>query len=284
MNAGKQPNGDTGSAEDLPRPLGEHFAELRRRVIISIAAVAVAAATCWACFDIVNAAVLRPLRLVRQRLADRLAAPEEALVPLRPPTLRPTEGFMYVVKLGFAVGLLLASPIVLYQAWMFVAPGLMRRERRIVRPVFMFGALFFAAGAMMAYFWVVPAALYYLAWIDCRLGFVPTWRPAEYSSFLVNLLLVFGLAFELPLVMAAVGFAGLVQPRRLLRPIRYMIAAAFVLGAVLTPPDVASQLMMAVTLIALYALGVAFAHIGYRYSAHGRLDGTDETREKSDGS
>lgn len=272
-------------SEDTPRPLGEHFGEMRRRLLISAGTVVLAAAVTWSQLDHVNRLVLRPLHQAGSRLVvkfglpdreDLATHPNKPSILVMPPTFKPTEGFVYAVKLGILVGILAATPIILFQIWAFVAPGLTRRERRIIRPVFLFGAFFFLAGAAMAYYWVVPTALYYLAWVDWWLGFHSMWRIAEYSAFLISLLLVFGLAFELPLVMCAIGFAGLIRPSAFLRPIRYVIAAAFVLGAVLTPPDVSTQIMMATTLIGLYFLGVGFAKVGYHYSEAGRREKQEE--------
>ena len=164
---------------DTPIPLGEHFGELRRRLLISAAVVAVVTGVTLSQIDKVSKLVLRPLHKAAERLVVRFeplkledleepfARPEEPTILFsRPPTFRPTEGFVYAVKLGLLVGLLLSTPIILYQLWGFIAPGLTRRERRIIRPVFLFGAFFFLAGIAMAYYWVIPTALYYLAYFD----------------------------------------------------------------------------------------------------------------------
>ena len=252
-------NVPSGGNSDSPRPLAAHLAELRTRIVVSLVSTAIATAAAWWQYPLLFRLVKRPLEAAAMRLPVEPVL--QAWAPLEP--------FMFVLKLGIVSGLVLASPVLLFETWMFLRPGLTAREKRVLAPIFALGLLFFIAGAAAAYFWVAPTALYYLASFAAKSGILYNLRLSEYTSFLINLLLAFGIAFELPLVMLGLSASGILAPTAFMRPIRYVIAGAFVIGALLTPPDVVTQIIMAVMLIALYFLGILFARIGYRASLWG---------------
>jgi len=252
-------NVPSGGNSDSPRPLAAHLAELRTRIVVSLVSTAIATAAAWWQYPLLFRLVKRPLEAAAMRLPVEPVL--QAWAPLEP--------FMFVLKLGIVSGLVLASPVLLFETWMFLRLGLTAREKRVLAPIFALGLLFFIAGAAAAYFWVAPTALYYLASFAAKSGILYNLRLSEYTSFLINLLLAFGIAFELPLVMLGLSASGILAPTAFMRPIRYVIAGAFVIGALLTPPDVVTQIIMAVMLIALYFLGILFARIGYRASLWG---------------
>ena len=257
----KEPSSDT-ERNDPPRPIGEHLSELRWRVIAIICTVAAATAAAWWQYALLLGIVERPLRQAAARLG--IAATLQ--------TFSPAEAFVFVMKIGVIAGLVFSSPMILYQLWAFVEPGLTRRERGVLMPVFVLGLFFFLAGAALAYFWVAPAALYYLSLVARNVGVLYNLRLSEYTEFLVDLMLAFGAAFELPLVMLGLSAGGIAAPSAFARPWRLVVVGAFVIGAILTPPDVISQIVMAAVLIGLYCLGIAFAKIGWKRSSRSALD------------
>ena len=136
-------------------------------------------------------------------------------------------------------------------------------ERGALVPIFWLGLLFFLAGAAVCYFWVLPTAITYLVQVTMWTGSALKTRLGEYASFVTGLLVAFGLAFEMPLVMLALARTGIVSPARMFAKWRHVTVGAFVVGAFLTPPDYVTCAMMAVCLIGLYALGLLFAYVSY---------------------
>lgn len=156
------------------------------------------------------------------------------------------------------VSCLLALPIVLSQVWAFVAPGLYPKERRLLAPL-IFGTVFcFALGAWLCRSYVLSRAFAFL--LENSAG-RPQIMVGDYLGFFVRLVCAFGIIFELPIVVFGLSVAGVVDHRQLIRAWRYVIVAAFVLAAVLTPPDAASQVLFALVLCLLYAVSVGIARV-----------------------
>lgn len=156
-------------------------------------------------------------------------------------------------------GLFFGTPIILYQLWAFIAPGLYKHEQRVVIPFVMATTLCFVGGAAFAYFLVLPNAFDFLLDYSINVGpqkLVPDINIEEYLDFVLKLLLGFGLAFELPTISAFLALLGLISHRALLTVWRYAIVGIFIVAAVLTPPDVYSQLLMAVPLLFLYGVSI----------------------------
>jgi len=152
-------------------------------------------------------------------------------------------------------GLLLASPVIFYQIWRFVAPGLYRHEKRVLLPFALLSSLFFLGGAAFGYFVVFPPAFaFLLGYSNDFLTPMPAVR--EYFTLCLKLLIAFGVVFELPIFMVLLARAGVVDVAFLRRNRRYAILLAFVIAAILTPPDVVSQLMMAGPIIILYEISI----------------------------
>jgi sec-independent protein translocase protein TatC len=229
----------------------DHLMELRSRLVVCLVALVVTSAAAWAFHEELFGLVRGPLDHYNA------SAPPEARVRFIGKEL--AEPFVFVMWLGIWGGLLLASPVIAWEAWRFVSPGLYRRERRVVLAAFVMGAFFFAGGAAFAYRFVMPAAVGFLAPYGAKLGAEMMLTLSGYLGFFVTLHAAFGLAFETPLVVLVLALFGVVTARGLLRRWKYAVAGAFILGAVLTPPDVASQVMMAGCLVALYLLSVVLA-------------------------
>ncbi len=228
---------------DAEMSIYEHLEELRRRLI-------------WAAVALFTAVV------VSFSFAD------DALEILTRPVgnlvmMRPSEGFFVHVRLSLWMGLILSSPMILYQLVAFVTPGLTRLERRILYVFLPAGLLFFAAGAAFGFFVIVPFVYRFF------LGFTSeSLRPFisvdSYVSFVTGLVIPFGMIFELPLVVVVLTFLGIITPRFLIRNRKYALLIVVVIAAFLTPPDVISQIMMAVPLMGLFELSILLSRIVYR--------------------
>ncbi len=194
----------------------------------------------------------------------RLLPPGSALIFTGYP-----EAFFLYLKLSFFAGLIEASPVIVYQLWTFVSPGLYEHERKSAVPFVLFSTLFFVCGLLFAYFIVFPVAFeFFLGYNSEHVTAVPA--IGEYFSFVMRLLLAFGLVFEFPVVMCLLAKMGLISVQFLKRNRKYAILCIFILAALLTPPDVASQLLMAVPLIVLYEFSIVLIWLMERRSASSR--------------
>ncbi len=222
----------------------DHLEELRSVVLQSLVAAAAGAAACWFFSARLLDLLVRPLRLAGQNVYFQ----------------QPAEAFVMRLKLAGAAGLLLVAPFVLWRVYRFVLPGLYRHERRVVTPVLTATVLLFYTGVAFAYVVMVPKVVAFMlgfgtAYMKPLIGIGP------YFSFVARLCLAFGLMFELPLVVLAFSLMGLVTPGQLWRGWRYALLIILFFSAVLTPPDVLSQLMMAGPVMLLYLGSVGVAHV-----------------------
>jgi sec-independent protein translocase protein TatC len=170
------------------------------------------------------------------------------------------EPFFVYLKVALVAGIFFTAPIIIYEIWAFIAPGLYVQEKRYVVPFVFFSSLLFLVGALFAYYVVCPFGFRFL------LGFAaPNIQPMlaikEYFSFSTKLLLAFGFVFQLPLFIVFLSKAGIVTPETLSRQRKYVILLIFAVAAFLTPPDVATQFMMAGPLLALFEIGIIMARI-----------------------
>lgn len=170
------------------------------------------------------------------------------------------EPFFVYLKVALVAGIFFSAPVILYEIWAFVAPGLYSHERRYVVPFVFFSSILFLLGTSFGYYIVCPYGFRFL------LGFAseniqPMLAIKEYFSFSTKLLLAFGFVFELPLFIVFLSKAGIVTPKGLSRQRKYAILVIFAVAAILTPPDVATQIMMAGPLIALFEVGIILAKI-----------------------
>ncbi len=228
-------------------PFTSHLEELRRRLIIAFVAVAIGFAASYGFKEQLFEILVRPLKMVM--------AEGDTLIFTNLP-----EAFFTYLKVSFLTGIGLASPVLIYQFWIFVAPGLYDKEKRLLLPIIFLSTLFFLGGALFGYFIVFPYGF------DFFLGFATeTIRPMpsmkEYLSFAAKLLLAFGIVFELPLAITFLAKLGLVTVPFLKKNRKYAILLFFVGSAILTPPDVVTQVMMAVPLMLLYEISILGARI-----------------------
>ena len=170
------------------------------------------------------------------------------------------EAFFTYLKVALLSGFMLAAPVVLYQFWMFVAPGLYQKERRLLIPIVFLSSVFFVGGALFGYFIVFPFGFkFFLGFASETIQALPSMK--EYLTFSAKLLLAFGLVFELPLVITFLAKLGIVSVDFLKKNRKYALILFFAGSAILTPPDVVTQIMMAVPLMLLYEISIIGARV-----------------------
>ena len=170
------------------------------------------------------------------------------------------EAFFTYLKVAFLSGFMLAAPVILYQFWMFVAPGLYQKEKRLLVPIVFLSSVFFVGGALFGYFIVFPFGFkFFLGFASETIKPLPSMR--EYLSFSSKLLLAFGLVFELPLIITFLAKLGLVSVDFLKKNRKYALILFFAGSAILTPPDVVTQIMMAFPLMLLYEISILGARV-----------------------
>jgi sec-independent protein translocase protein TatC len=239
---------------DAKMPLTAHLEELRWRVIKALIAVTVAFIATYNFADLLFAFLTRPL------LALNLAGADGDTVHLIGTGV--VEAFFTKLKVGLIAALFLASPVLLYQIWQFIAPGLYDTEKRYARPFVFFGTFFFLSGAWFCYSLVLPVGYRFFIAEYATIRVSPEIRISEYLSFTARMLLAFGVTFELPVITFFLARLGIVDHKMMLRSVRYAILVIFIVAAVLTPgPDIASQLLMAGPLLVLYAASIGVAYV-----------------------
>ena len=173
----------------------------------------------------------------------------------------PSEAIMAFLKIAVTFGILLASPVVLYQVWAFIFPALTQQERKFALPLFLTIVFFFLIGAVFAYFIVLPVVIQFAAGLFSNAGVGNLWSIDRYVGFAAGVMLGFGVAFELPIVMAFLSRIGVINAQGFREQQRYAVMCIFVASALLTPVDVLSMLLMAIPLILLYQLGIFLAFL-----------------------
>ena len=234
-------------AEEEKIPFTSHLEELRSRLIKCFIAIGVGFVAAYGFKETLFNILVRPLVKVMEH-GDHLIF-----------TGLP-EAFFTYLKVSLLAGLMLASPVVLYQFWMFVAPGLYQKERRLMAPVVILSSFFFIAGALFGYFIVFPWGFkFFLGFATESIRPLPSMK--EYLSFSAKMLLAFGLVFELPMVLTFLARLGIVSVDFLKRNRKYAVLIFFAGAAILTPPDVVTQIMMALPLMFMYELSIIGARI-----------------------
>jgi sec-independent protein translocase protein TatC len=253
-------------------PFLDHLEELRWRIIYSLIAVLVCVGIgLWLSieFDAIGVLARPILPLI----------PEHKLV-----YTHPSEGFTVILNASITIGLVLAAPVILYQAWSFLAPALHRHEKRVALGVLYAGVGLFVSGAALAYFIVVPLAL---PWLFGFAGpsLVPLITAEDYFSFIFAMVLTFGISFELPIIILALAALGIVTPQFLTKYRRHAIVLIVIIGAFLTPGDMVwTTIALAVPLYGLYELSVLAAYVIYRRRARRQQRDALEDSDGPDGS
>lgn len=246
---------DQAAIDATKAPLLDHLIELRRRLLWSLAALAVAFFGCLSVAKEIFGFLVQPLLVVGQ---NRLIYTQLF------------EAFFVEVKVALFGAFMLAFPVIATQIWRFIAPGLYSQEKRAVLPFLLATPVFFAAGAAAAYYIAVPVALRFLLGFQGDVGGVQQEAmPAvgNYLDFIMHFMLAFGIAALLPILLMLLERAGLVTLEQLTSVRRYMIVAAFGVAAIATPPDIVSMLLLAVPLCLLYELSLVAIRITRRRRA-----------------
>jgi sec-independent protein translocase protein TatC len=232
---------------DQKMPLTAHLEELRKRLIISFIALAVGFGISYGFKEKLFLFLSRPLE---EHLPEGSAL-QYIGIP---------EAFLTYLKLSLFGGLVIAMPVILYQLWRFVAPGLYEREKRYFIPFVFFSMIFFLGGASFCYYIVFPFVFrFFMSFSGGSLLAMPAIK--QYLSFATRLLIAFGLVFEMPIFFFFLGRVGLVSYKTLARQRRMAVVLVFVGAALLTPPDVVSQLMLAGPLMILFELSIQIVRI-----------------------
>jgi sec-independent protein translocase protein TatC len=233
---------------DVQMPFTSHLTELRSRLLKSVLALAVAFIACYAVVDDIFAVLAAPLRSLR---ISGLLLIGTAV----------TEAFFTKMKVSFAAAVILASPVLLWQLWQFIAPGLYEHEKRYTRSFVVFGSFFFIAGAAFCYRVVIEGGLGFLLARYEAIDIQPWLQVGDYLSLVSRLVLAFGAMFELPVLAFFLARVGIIDHRFLIRHSRYAIIAIALFAAVMTPPDLISQVLLMVPLTFLYLASIAVAYL-----------------------
>ncbi len=235
------------------QPFLTHLEELRDRLIHSAIAVGVGFVICYIFSDTLFGYLVKPLQ-------ESMPEGDRMIYTALP------EMFFTYVKTAFVAGLLLTSPYIFYQVWLFIAPGLYRKEKKLVFPFVFFSTILFVGGALFGYFIVFPFGFkFFMGFANEYIQAMPSVK--QYFSFAIKLLIAFGLVFELPVIIYFLTRLGLVTTDFLKKKRKYAILLTFVMAAVLTPPDVVTQTMMAFPLIILYEVGIIVSRLAVKKRA-----------------
>jgi len=231
-------------------PFMKHLEELRKRLIVSAIAIGVGFLISYAFKEQIFEVLMQPWIKAMPK------GHEAKLI-----YTAPHEAFFTYMKVSFIAGLGLAVPVILYELWRFIAPGLYENEKRYLVPVVFFSSVFFLGGAMFGYFFVFPVGFQFFASFASD-TITPMVSTKEFLTFSVRLLLAFGFVFELPIFAFFLARLGLISAQFLRRQRKIAIVLIFIIAGVLTPgPDVFSQLLMAGPLLVLYELSVLICHM-----------------------
>ncbi|WP_233978455.1 Sec-independent protein translocase subunit TatC [Pectobacterium versatile] len=246
-------------ADEETQPLISHLIELRKRLLNSIICVlAVFISLVYFANDIyqlVSAPLIEQLPAGASMIATDVASP-----------------FFTPIKLTMIVSVFVAAPLVLYQVWAFVAPALYKHERRLMMPLLVSSSLLFYSGMAFAYFVVFPLAFGFFA-KTAPVGVLIATDINNYLDFVMALFMAFGVSFEVPVAIVLLCWSGVVTPEDLKKKRPYILVGAFVVGMLLTPPDVFSQTLLAIPMYLLFEIGVFFARF---YVGKGRRAETEE--------
>ncbi len=237
----------TDAEHDIERPLITHLLELRARLLRAAAGLLLVLLCLLPFANTLYGLLAQPL-LAKLPAGGQLIATQVA------------SPFFAPLKLAFFLALLLAMPWMLYQAWAFVAPGLYQREKRLALPLLGSALLLFYAGCAFAFFLVLPMVFGFLTKVTPA-GVAMMTDISAYLDFVLVMFLAFGLSFELPVALVLLTLLGWVTPARLREGRGYAVVENFVIAAVVTPPDVVSQLMLAIPMCLLYEAGILAARL-----------------------
>ncbi|MCP4726552.1 MAG: twin-arginine translocase subunit TatC [bacterium] len=234
----EEPSGEKTEKKEKQMPFTEHLEELRIRLFKIIGSVMT--------FGIIG-------YFFYEKILDFVTLPkppEVELISLAPPQL-----FIVSIKLSFYAGALVSIPVIVYQFWQFIAPGLFKKERKLVFPIIFFTIFCFSVGAVFAFSIIIPYGLEFLMGFQTE-DIIAKWSIDKYIDFVLMMVLVFGIVFELPLLALFLGKVGLINHKMMKKYRKGFVLVALILGAVLTPPDGFTQIALAIPLVILYEISI----------------------------
>jgi sec-independent protein translocase protein TatC len=235
---------------DEKKPFMAHLEELRKRLVVCAIAIGIGFVISYIFSKQLFSLLILPLTKV-------LPAESRLIFTSLP------EMFIAYIKVALIAGTILAIPIIFYELWMFLVPALYQREKRYLIPFVLFSSILFVAGALFGYFIVFPYGFkFFISFATEDIQALPSVK--QYFSFATRLLLAFGLVFEMPVVVFFMTKIGLITPDSMKKYRKFAILCSFILAAILTPPDVATQIMMALPLIILYEVSIIISKGVYR--------------------
>jgi len=250
------PDEEEGGA---PMTFWEHLDELRRRLVYCFVAFIICCALTWEFHEPILHVISRPFK--DAWLAQGL--PNQATLHFE----SPQAAFIAYFQLSLLGSIVLSAPIIFYQLWAFVAPGLYAREKRYVIPFVLASTTLFVGGCYFGWRVAFPISFGFFLGLSGQIGagegvtITPTIMMGEYIDFVTRMLLAFGIVFELPLLILFLSLAGIVNYLQLIKFGRWFVLLSFVIAAIVTPPDITSQVVMAVPMLLLYALSIGLAYV-----------------------
>lgn len=224
--------------------LKPHLIDLRKRLTISIITIIAMFFVCYGFWEMILQIILAPL-------IDVL--PKDT----KPVFIQVGEGFLTAVKVSFFSAFIVSLPIIFWQLWLFVAPGLYSNEKKMILPFVFFATIMFLIGVLFAYFIVIPYGLAFLITFGNDSGMFNAMPSiGYYVTFFARFMIGFGIAFELPVVCYFLAKIGLITDQTLIKFFRIAVVLIFILAAFLTPPEVTTQILMAVPLVVLYGVSI----------------------------
>ncbi len=235
------------------KSFSEHLEDLRWTLIKSIITFVIASAFCFYFANSIFAFFERPILSMQQYL--------NISQPIQLRALHPSEAFLMSIKIAFVSGLIFATPIIIYFFWQFLNPAFTPREKKMALPVFISGTICFFIGVLFCYFVILKLCLLFFWKYTLSMGIKPEWTIGNYISFVTTLMLAFGITFEMPVLSFILARLGLLNSYVLSSKRSYAILIIFILAAILTPPDVFSQILLALPMMGLYEISIFTAKL-----------------------
>jgi sec-independent protein translocase protein TatC len=252
--------------------LRPHLVELRKRLGLSVLSVFIAFIIAFVFHEAILAWITAPLNEALDQVAHLSKKAADGMVT----THQVGGAFFVALKVSFFAGLLGALPFILYQIWLFVAPGLYSNEKKMVLPFVIGGSIMFLVGVLFAYYVVTPFGFQFLITFGSFL-YTPLINIEDYVGFFTKIMMGFGIAFELPVFAYFLALLGLVTDKTLKDFFKYAVLIIFVVAALLTPPDVLTQLLMAAPLVLLYGVSILIVRV-----VNPHIEDEDEETQEAD--
>ncbi|WP_307983790.1 twin-arginine translocase subunit TatC [uncultured Helicobacter sp.] len=228
--------------------LKPHLQDLRKRLMISCSAVIASFIVCFAFWKPIFVFIEAPIKMAfNSQVQGTLMQ------------LTPLEGIFSAMSVALLAAITITTPILFWQIWLFVAPGLYKNEKKIILPFVFFGSTMFALGALFAYYIIFPFMIKYILMFGNDM-FEANISIESYVSFFIRVILGFGISFELPVLAYFLAKVGLITDKTLKGFFKYAVVIIFIIAAIITPPDPFSQLLMAIPLVGLYGFAIVIAH------------------------